>query len=336
MDRMSSPGTIDDFATVQPVVVLATCLAVLDSAREDAYGQAGLESGDGLLADALTNRDVKTRLAAWDDPTIEWDAIVACVLRSTWDYPERLNEFTRWMDAVSEKTLLLNDADLVRWNIHKRYLIDLERAGIPVVPTVHVERGGVLDLPRLQGGLGSDGLVIKPAVGAGSFGVTRVSPDDPESIAVAGSLVRAGDVIVQPYVPSIETEGETSTILVAGTISHAVVKTPAPGEYRVQPHHGGTKRFSGGGHGPERPMGSTGAGLAREADVRTHRYSDHRWEAARDGTRTNRAITVPATRAQSCRSLGRCNSSAHRSSPQVGVTRIRSSRLAVSDVLGTG
>jgi glutathione synthase/RimK-type ligase-like ATP-grasp enzyme len=239
MDRMSSPGTIDDFATVQPVVVLATCLAVLDSAREDAYGQAGLESGDGLLADALTNRDVKTRLAAWDDPTIEWDAIVACVLRSTWDYPERLNEFTRWMDAVSEKTLLLNDADLVRWNIHKRYLIDLERAGIPVVPTVHVERGGVLDLPRLQGGLGSDGLVIKPAVGAGSFGVTRVSPDDPESIAVAGSLVRAGDVIVQPYVPSIETEGETSTILVAGTISHAVVKTPAPGEYRVQPHHGG-------------------------------------------------------------------------------------------------
>jgi glutathione synthase/RimK-type ligase-like ATP-grasp enzyme len=236
---MSRLEAIDALATVRPVVVLATCLAVLDSAGEDAFGQADVESGDGLLAEALTNRDIEIRLAAWDDPTIKWDAIAACVLRSTWDYPERLNEFTRWMDAVSEKTLLLNDADLVRWNIHKRYLIDLEGAGIPVVPTVHIERGGLLDLPRLQGRRGSDGLVIKPAVGAGSFGVTRVSPDDPESIAVAGSLVRERDVIVQPYVPSIESEGETSTVLVAGAISHAVVKTPAPGEYRVQPHHGG-------------------------------------------------------------------------------------------------
>ena len=135
--------------------------------------------------------------------------------------------------------MLLNDADLVRWNIHKRYLIDLDEAGIPVVPTLHIERGGALDLPRLQGRLGSDDLVIKPAVGVGSFGVTRVSPDDPDSVAVAGPLVTKGDVIVQPYVPSIETEGETSTVLIAGAISHAVVKTPAPGEYRVQPHHGG-------------------------------------------------------------------------------------------------
>ena len=82
-------------------------------------------------------------------------------------------------------------------------------------------------------------MVIKPAVGAGSFGVTRVSPDDPDSVAGAGALVEKGDVIVQPYVPSIESEGETSTVLVAGAISHAVVKTPAPGDYRVQPHHGG-------------------------------------------------------------------------------------------------
>ena len=236
---MTRLEAIDAPARVRPVVVLATCRAVLDSAGEDAYGQAGLESGDDLLAEALRDRDVETHLAAWDDPTIEWDEIAACVLRSTWDYPERLNEFTRWMDTASKKTLLLNEADLVRWNIHKRYLIDLDEAGIPVVPTVHIERRGALNLPRLQRRLGSDDLVIKPAVGVGSFGVTRVSPDDPDSVAVAGALVEKGDVIVQPYVPSIESEGETSTVLVAGAISHAVVKTPAPGDYRVQPHHGG-------------------------------------------------------------------------------------------------
>ena len=127
MDRMTRGEAIDAPARVRPVVVLATCLAVLDSAGEDAYGQAGVESGDGLLAEALRDRDVETHLGAWDDPTIEWDEIAACVLRSTWDYPERLTEFTRWMEAASKKTLLLNDADLVRWNIHKRYLI-LRRA----------------------------------------------------------------------------------------------------------------------------------------------------------------------------------------------------------------
>ena len=136
------------------MVVLATCLAVLDGAGEDAYGLAGLESGDDLLAEALRVRAVETHLAAWDDPTIEWDEIAACVLRSTWDYPERLSEFTRWMDAVSKKTLLLNNADLVRWNIHKRYLIDLDEAGIPVVPTLHIERGGTLNLPRLRADCG--------------------------------------------------------------------------------------------------------------------------------------------------------------------------------------
>jgi glutathione synthase/RimK-type ligase-like ATP-grasp enzyme len=220
-------------------VVLATCLAVLDSAGEDAYGLAGVESGDDLLAEALRERDVEVQVAAWNDPTVEWAEIAACVLRSTWDYPERLEEFTRWIDAASKKTLLFNDVEVVRWNIHKRYLIDLDEAGIPVVPTVHIEGGRTLNLPRLQGRLRSDRLVIKPAVGVGSFGVTRVSPTDPDAFAVAVSLVAERDVIVQPYVPSIETEGETSTVLIAGAISHAVVKTAAPGDYRVQPHHGG-------------------------------------------------------------------------------------------------
>ena len=92
MDRMTRGEAIDAPARVRPVVVLATCLAVLESADEDAYGQAGVESGDDLLAEALRDRDVETYLAAWDDPTIEWDVIAACVLRSTWDYPESLTE----------------------------------------------------------------------------------------------------------------------------------------------------------------------------------------------------------------------------------------------------
>ena len=95
-----------------------------------------------MLAEALRGREVEVHVAAWSDPTIEWDVIAACVLRSTWDYPERLTEFTRWINTASKKTLLLNDADLVRWNIHKRYLIDLDEAGIPVVPTVHIEKEG--------------------------------------------------------------------------------------------------------------------------------------------------------------------------------------------------
>jgi glutathione synthase/RimK-type ligase-like ATP-grasp enzyme len=192
-----------------------------------------------LLAEALNNRGFDADLVAWDDPAVAWDEVAACVLRSTWDYPERLDEFRRWLDTASGQTLLLNEPEIVRWNIHKRYLLDLDTAGIPIVPTIVIDKGGTADLSEVQDRLGTNRLVAKPAVGVGSFGVTRVSPDDPDSVAAVHSLIAAEDAILQPYVRSIESEGEVSTIVLAGAVSHAVVKTTAQGEYRVQPHHGG-------------------------------------------------------------------------------------------------
>jgi glutathione synthase/RimK-type ligase-like ATP-grasp enzyme len=223
----------------RPIVVLASCRYVLDSAGSDPFGQADYEAGDGLLAQALTDRGFVAELAAWDDPDVDWSRVAGCVLRSTWDYPERLDEFIRWAASASQQTILINELPLVRWNLHKRYLLDLEAAGIPVVPTVLIQKGSAIDVPHVCDKLQSQHLVAKPAVGVGAFGVTRLAATDPVSADTLSNLIETSDVILQPYIESIEMAGELSTVMIAGAISHAVLKVPAPGDYRVQAHHGG-------------------------------------------------------------------------------------------------
>jgi glutathione synthase/RimK-type ligase-like ATP-grasp enzyme len=222
----------------RPQIVFATCRSVLDSVGEGPYGQADTEAGDGLLATALTTRGFDVEFVAWNDPALDLSTAAACVIRSTWDYPEHLDDFRRWLDIANAQTLLLNGIELVRWNLHKRYLLDLEAADIPIVPTVVVSKCGALDHARLSDEPGSSHVIVKPAVGVGSFGVMRLPLGGRVQEAVA-ELAAEGDVLVQPYVPSIESEGEISTVIIDGKVSHAVAKTPAVGDYRVQAHHGG-------------------------------------------------------------------------------------------------
>lgn len=149
------------------------------------------------------------RIVSWDDPTVEWHRFDAVVVRSTWDYPERLDEFLDWVDTVAQATRLINPADAIRWSADKRYLTALRDAGIAIAPTVFVAPGS--PTPQV-GGL----HVVKPAVGAGSSGAQRCL--DGEVAAHVAVLHADGrTAMVQPYLELLDDRGETSMCFVPGT-----------------------------------------------------------------------------------------------------------------------
>lgn len=182
---------------------------------------------EDLLLDALGAAGVSARMAAWNDPDEAWDRPVPTVIRSTWDYIHDVEGFMRWATHVAASSPLWNGLEPIRANVHKRYLIDLAAVGIPTTPTVLLGHGDRQDLGRLCEARGWDDVVVKPAVGAASFGTRRFgSATLADGQAHLASLLATGDVLVQPYLASVDTSGERALVWIDGTFTHAVRKTP--------------------------------------------------------------------------------------------------------------
>ncbi len=214
-------------------VALVTCDPTPAGANESA-----LEAG-------LHDAGIPFTWVAWDDPNAEWAAYDAVLIRTTWDYHHRLAEFLAWADRVARVTRLLNPAPVLRWNSHKGYLLELARAGVAVIPSVVVPRAAepeLVDIVATAGWSAGVDVVVKPAVSVGSLGAERGLADDASVAAAFRALVKKGDTLVQPFLPEVAITGETSTIFVAGKLSHALVKVPASGDYRSQPEWGGQLR----------------------------------------------------------------------------------------------
>ena len=178
-------------------------------------GLPELAADDRLLRDALVRSGADARAVVWDDPDVDWRAFDAIVIRSTWDYHKRVDEFRAWIDSM-DGLPLWNPPAVLRRNLHKSYLLELQAQGVNIVPTLLVPRG--------------QGFIVKPAVSATAFRTERHETDC--------------DVLVQPFVPEIVDDGELSFVFFAGRFSHAVRKRVASGEFRVQSDFGGTaERF---------------------------------------------------------------------------------------------
>jgi O-ureido-D-serine cyclo-ligase len=181
-----------------------------------------------LLA-ALDAAGVKVEPIAWDDRTVSWSRFDAVLLRSTWDYSQRLPEFLRWCERVDRVTTLLNPLPVVRWNTDKHYLAELERAGVAIVPSTFVEpdeNAAEALAAFLVAHPDADNFVVKPAIGAGSRDAQRYSRT--QEVAPASHIARLLDanrsVLLQPYLPSVDEHGETALIYLDGTFSHAIRK----------------------------------------------------------------------------------------------------------------
>ena len=191
------------------------------------------------LARALADRGAAAVWVPWDDSATDWAGFDLVLLRETWDYPPRLASFLRWVDTVAGSTRLVNPPPVVRWNHHKGYLGELAAAGVPTVPTA-VVTSATTDVDAAVRAGGAELVVVKPAVGIGGDDAARGRADDPATAGHLRALLAGGDVLVQPYLPSIETAGETSVVVLDGRVTHAVAKRPAEGEFRVHDHRGGT------------------------------------------------------------------------------------------------
>jgi hypothetical protein len=174
----------------------------------------------------------------------DWDAYDVVVVRTTWDYQADAAAFDAALRRIDEsRALLCNPLALMRWNMRKTYLRDLERNGVQVLPTQWGTTPSAADLLAHLDGLACDEAVIKPVVGANADHAWRVRRDATaaELEQVAG-VYQGRDYLIQPFVEAVVAEGEFSLIYFDGEFSHAILKTPKPGDFRVQEEHGGLIR----------------------------------------------------------------------------------------------
>jgi hypothetical protein len=192
-----------------PTIAYVTCADIPD-----------LDPDDRLTIEPLAALDIAVEPAVWDDPRVEWGRFDLVVIRSTWDYTPRRQEFLGWTRSVSR---LVNDAATVRWNTDKRYLADLAGAGIDIVPTTWLAPGDTWRPPA-----GGE-WVIKPSVSAGSRDTGRYDLSDPAHRTAALAHVKRLDsagrtTMIQPYLSGVDDTGETALIFMGGRYSHAIRK----------------------------------------------------------------------------------------------------------------
>ena len=196
-----------------------------------------LTPDDRSVMPVLATRGIEVLPVVWTEPLP--DRLDGLVLRSTWDYHLKLAEFLGWLDEVQASGLpLWNLPETVRGNVDKRYLLEVEARGVPIVPTRHVPRASAVALSALQREAGWSGVVVKPSISGGAFETWRAGPDGEGDSRFARQLERM-DCLVQPFIPELVTAGEWSLVFLRGRYSHSVLKRPEPEDFRVQEEFGG-------------------------------------------------------------------------------------------------
>jgi hypothetical protein len=205
-------------------------------------GLTTITADDQLLVDALAQRGVRAVSAVWSDPSVIWSDYSAVVVRSCWDYFLRADEFYAWLARIERSgARVFNSVDTLRWNAEKTYLRELESRGVTVVPTHWLDRGESTSLRDIRRATGWSDLVVKPAISGSAHDTWRSSPGTEEQDdARLRAMTSVGRVMVQPLIDVVAENGEWSLLFFDGTYSHAVLKRPRSGDFRVQLEHGGS------------------------------------------------------------------------------------------------
>jgi len=193
-------------------IAIATCLTIPE-----------VDVDEAITVAAFQSRGHDVTMVPWDDPEQDVSRFDAVIIRSTWNYPDHVKAFADWIADTATKTTLLNPADILLGNLNKRYLIELEARGIPVVPSQWIWTHDAENLATLLVGKS----VVKPTVGAGSMDTRVFEPHEiDEAIAWLRSQGPDREFMVQPYMSSVDTVGEQSIIMIGGEPSHRIHKHP--------------------------------------------------------------------------------------------------------------
>jgi glutathione synthase/RimK-type ligase-like ATP-grasp enzyme len=216
-------------------IALVTCQSMGD------YNN-NVESEDELLSRYLREQGLEVSFAVWDDPAVAWKAYDAVVVKSPWDYFDKIDLFYAWIDQMDRQKLpLLNPASVIRWNADKVYLRDVAEAGFPVVPTVWLEKGDPFSPDMLFAQWQTPKIIVKPRVSGGSKNTFALSPQEAEARkAELDALFLEEGYMVQPFLAEVPEQGEWSFLFFRGQFSHSVLKKAKSGDFRVQHYLGGT------------------------------------------------------------------------------------------------
>lgn len=193
---------------------------------------------DVHLVAVLELLGIEPTVCVWNDPEVDWTAFDAVLIRTIWDYFEHYAAFLAWTHTLDRLGVtVINDTKMLRWNSDKRYLLDLERHGISIIPT-RVAQGAFL--PAALSQMADRDVVIKPTVSGGAWHTVRGKPGTADFEQALAKLPPQLDYLVQPFIPEVASHGEWSLMYFGSTYSHAVLKRPTAGDYRVQERHGGS------------------------------------------------------------------------------------------------
>ncbi len=201
-----------------------------------------LTDDDRLLLEPLAQHNIQAEPAIWNNASRDWSSYHAVVLRSCWDYHLQPERFLRWIaDLEALRISVFNSAGIIRWNFNKTYLRNLEAQSIAVVPTLWPEHGDQASLVDKLREMAWSKAVVKPRISATAYRTQLVTPENAVSAQALFDDLRQGPgVMLQKFMDGIATEGEWSLMFFAGAFSHAVIKCPKPGDFRVQNDFGGT------------------------------------------------------------------------------------------------
>ena len=210
-----------------------------------------LTKDDLILAAALERRGARVVPVVWTEikpDSLECDLLL---VRSVWDYHLRPQDFMRWIDATGSRMPVLNPPEMVRWNMDKRYLRQIETAGFTVPKTVFLDEGTEADLAEVMRSGGFGEAVVKPAISASAYETRRIKQATPQQNEWLNAVLATRPMMVQEFIPEIQSGGEWSLIFAGMEFTHAAHKVPKPGDFRVQQEHGGLHKR---GNPPKRAL----------------------------------------------------------------------------------
>ncbi|MBX2945780.1 MAG: hypothetical protein KF725_08090 [Cyclobacteriaceae bacterium] len=221
-------------------ITLLTDARYVNPVNPDWYKQNILDD-DKRVRDALEKRGLTVARTNWDNPAYDWSQTHFAVFRTTWDYFDRFQEFSTWLDRISKQTKLINPLPLVRWNIDKHYLHDLELHGIRIPPTVFIKPRTSKSLTEIVEQTGWTDCILKPAISGAARHTYRLNASTlTDHEMIFRKLITHESMLIQEFQKPVLEKGEVAYMLFGGKYSHAVLKKAKPGDFRVQDDFGGT------------------------------------------------------------------------------------------------
>ncbi|PVY41852.1 ATP-grasp domain-containing protein [Pontibacter virosus] len=257
-------------------IALVTCQSLGDYTTN-------ADSEDERLYRFLAEKGHKISFQVWDDDQVDWTAFDALIIKSPWDYFDKINTFYTWLDKLEALGCrVLNPVKTLRWNADKVYFRDMQTQGVKIVPTVWLEQGGSFDADRVFEAIGQEKIIVKPRVSGAAKNTLAISREDAAGYTERiNALLQDEPFLAQPFLEEIKTQGEWSFIFFNGRYSHAVLKKAKSGDFRVQHFFGGSV------HTPVPP-----AGMLQTASKIVEQFAQDCLYARVDGVELNGELVL--------------------------------------------